>query len=123
MRWLVKDALLQDREDDRKTVETVDRKTVSVYAFAPTKIANMAFERWYDRNVPRTFNFIMKYDPVAQVSATIATATSPIPSHAACPAACRAPVDGVSVDAPAGRADRDHREEDRQAAVAHLPLH
>ena len=90
MRWLVKDALLQDREDDRKTVETVDRKTVSVYAFAPTKIANMAFERWYDRNVPRTFNFIMKYDPVAQESATTATATSPIPSHAACPAACRA---------------------------------
>ena len=66
MRWLVKDALLQDREDDRKTV---DRKTVSVYAFAPTKIANMAFERWYDLNVPLSFNFIMKYDPVAQVSA------------------------------------------------------
>ena len=60
MRWLVKDALLQDREDDRKTV---DRKTVSVYAFAPTKIANMAFERWYDLNVPLSFNFIMKYDP------------------------------------------------------------
>ena len=64
--WLVKDALLQDEdEDDRKGT----RKTVSVYAFAPTKIANMAFELWYDLNVPRTFNFIMKYDPVAQVSA------------------------------------------------------
>ena len=57
-RWLVKDALLQD-----------DRETVSVYAFAPTKIANMAFERWYDLNMPLSFNFIMKYDPVAQVSA------------------------------------------------------
>jgi len=55
-RWLVKDALLQD-----------DRETVSVYAFAPTKIANMAFERWYDLNVPLSFNFIMKYDPVAQM--------------------------------------------------------
>ena len=46
---LVKDALLQD-----------DRETVSVYAFAPTKIANIAFERWFDLNIPLSFSFIMK---------------------------------------------------------------
>jgi len=60
-RWDVSSALLHRQE------AAAPGGPVRVYAFAPTKISNPAFEAWIHENVPSTFNFIMRFDPVAQM--------------------------------------------------------
>ena len=54
---------------------------VRVYAFSPTKISNPAFETWIHKNVP-TFNFIMRFDPIAQMARD--AAVPPHPLHETC---------------------------------------
>ena len=56
---------------------------VRVYAFSPTKISNPAFETWIHKNVPSTFNFIMRFDPIAQMARDAAVAP-PHPLHETC---------------------------------------
>lgn len=76
-RWDVSSALLHRQE------AAAPDGPVRVYAFAPTKISNPAFETWIHENVPSTFNFIMRFDPVAQMARDAAVAP-PHPLHETC---------------------------------------
>ena len=76
-RWDVSSALLHRQE------AAAPDGPVRVYAFAPTKISNPAFETWIHKNVPSTFNFIMRFDPVAQMARDAAVAP-PHPLHETC---------------------------------------
>jgi hypothetical protein len=76
-RWDVSSALLHRQE------AAAPDGPVRVYAFSPTKISNPAFETWIHKNVPSTFNFIMRFDPIAQMARDAAVAP-PHPLHETC---------------------------------------
>ena len=82
-RWPVSSALIHREEADACTSSPRLVPAVRVYAFAPTKISNPAFETWIHENVPSTFNFIMRFDPVAQMARDAAVAP-PHPLHETC---------------------------------------